>query len=175
MNRINVYRYPSQDDLASGYNDKATVEGFFDLDKATEYREDTFWNGNNHASVHTGSPHNHQMLYHTAGGRWVLHTYSNYQGVQPTYEFIDDNAARTWLITNNDHDLVGQLFGDLPDEAGPGPGRPAIGGEVKIMLGDLLPAVDAWAAEQQISRAEAIRRLVAQALPQPATTTAGAL
>jgi len=39
-------------------------------------------------------------------------------------------------------------------------GRPKIGGEVQVRLGDLLPDVDAWAADNGVKRAEAIRRLV---------------
>ena len=49
-------------------------------------------------------------------------------------------------------------------------GRPAIGGEVLIRLGDTLPAVDAYAETGGISRAEAVRRLVEIGLRAPAPT-----
>lgn len=49
-------------------------------------------------------------------------------------------------------------------EARRAPGRPVIGGKVQVRLGDLLPLVDAWAAEQGIERAEAVRRLVSAGL-----------
>jgi|GEM_PF-4672766 len=46
-----------------------------------------------------------------------------------------------------------------------GPGRPAIGGEIKVRLGvDLLATVDEWAGEHGLKRSEAVRELVRQAL-----------
>ena len=46
-----------------------------------------------------------------------------------------------------------------------GVGRPAVGGPVHVRLGDLLPDVDKWAAENAVpSRAEAVRLLVARGL-----------
>ena len=49
-----------------------------------------------------------------------------------------------------------------------GPGRPAIGGEIKVRLGDdLQTLVDQWAAERGIARAEAIRQLVTTGLKAP--------
>lgn len=48
-------------------------------------------------------------------------------------------------------------------------GRPAIGEKVQVRLGALLPRVDAFAARRGINRAEALRRLLAEALDaQPA-------
>ena len=45
-----------------------------------------------------------------------------------------------------------------------GPGRPAIGGEIKVRLGALLASVDEWADEHDLKRSEAVRELVRQAL-----------
>lgn len=45
-----------------------------------------------------------------------------------------------------------------------GAGRPEIGGKVHVALGDLLPRVDAYAAAQTVSRAEAIRQLLDRGL-----------
>jgi hypothetical protein len=53
---------------------------FFDMDKATKYEEDTYWNGNNHISKATGSQWSHEILFKTASGKWVLNCYSQYQG-----------------------------------------------------------------------------------------------
>jgi metal-responsive CopG/Arc/MetJ family transcriptional regulator len=47
-------------------------------------------------------------------------------------------------------------------------GRPEIGEPINIRLGDLLSRVDAFAEREQISRAEAIRRLVAAGLDEGA-------
>lgn len=44
-------------------------------------------------------------------------------------------------------------------------GRPHIGAPINVRLGDdLLTQVDAWAAEQGIKRAEAVRQLVQRGL-----------
>lgn len=40
------------------------------------------------------------------------------------------------------------------------PGRPAIGGAVHVRLGDVLARVDEWAERNEVTRAEAVRRLV---------------
>jgi hypothetical protein len=44
------------------------------------------------------------------------------------------------------------------------PGRPDVGGIVQVRLGDLLDQVDAWREPHGLSRAEAVRRLVADGL-----------
>lgn len=44
-------------------------------------------------------------------------------------------------------------------------GRPPVGGRAQIRLGaDLIPVVDRWAAEHDMSRSEAVRHLVRIAL-----------
>ena len=73
---------------------------WFQRDKAQEWDEDTDWNGNNHISRATGSQWEHQRLYRTASGRWILHHWSQYQGTLETYEEIDDNTAARWLSVN---------------------------------------------------------------------------
>lgn len=44
-------------------------------------------------------------------------------------------------------------------------GRPEVGAPINVRLGDeLLASVDAYAAEESLSRAEAVRNLIKQAL-----------
>lgn len=136
--------------------------GWFDIDKATAYEEDTEWDGSNRISKATGSRWDHQILYRTAKGRWVLHCWSQWQGSTPTYEFVTDEAAREWLIAQNEDAAVEEHFGELEEERGPG--RPEVGGAVHLRLGDLLPKLDARAKEMGVARAEAARRLLAEAL-----------
>lgn len=138
------------------------VAGWFDIDKATAYEEDTEWDGNNRISKATGSPWDHQILYRTAKGRWVLHCWSQWQGSTPSYEFVTDEVAREWLIAQNEDAAVEEHFGELEEERGPG--RPEVGGAVHLRLGDLLPKLDARAKEMGVARAEAARRLLAEAL-----------
>lgn len=70
---------------------------WFDAEKAEEYREDTWWNGSNHISKATNSQWEHEWLYRTASGRWVLNRFSNYQNSPETYEEIDASEAARWL------------------------------------------------------------------------------
>ncbi|MET7334399.1 hypothetical protein [Nonomuraea sp. NPDC005650] len=59
-------------------------------------------------------------MYRTAEGKWVLHRWSQWEGKDDTYKFIDHARARIWLLTCNHDDAVVKHFGELPDEAGPG-------------------------------------------------------
>jgi hypothetical protein len=152
MNRINVYDETN-----------TTLAGWFDLDKAELIKEDTDWDGNNHVSVHTSDQFDHQCLYRTAGGLWVLNNYSQWQGRKPSYQFIDDEAAKTWLLVNGSDDLVLKYFGEIEDERGPG--RPGIGKPVATRFeDDMLARIDARASERGKSRADTIRDLVGLAL-----------
>lgn len=74
---------------------------WFDLDAIIHsWEEGTRWNGNNHISLVTGSQWEHQKLYRTASGRWVLHSWSQYQGSTESWEEIDAAAAARWLVIN---------------------------------------------------------------------------
>lgn len=73
---------------------------WFDLDAAERFDENTIWNGNNHISCATGSQWDHEVLYRTAGGRWVLHRWSQRQGTPPAWTEISNEAAAKWLVTN---------------------------------------------------------------------------
>jgi hypothetical protein len=82
---------------------------FFDSDKATQYKEDTYYNGNNHISKSTGSQWNHEALYRTASGKWVLNCYSQYQGTIETYEIISPATAARWFVKNEYEDIPKEL------------------------------------------------------------------
>jgi len=73
---------------------------WFDPDKAEHWDEDRRWDGNNHVSVATGSQWDHEELYRTAGGRWILHSWSQWQGSTPSYLEIDAGDAARWLAKN---------------------------------------------------------------------------
>lgn len=158
MGRINITE-------ADEYTSEPTLVGWFDPDKATEIAEDTDWDGSNHISVATGSQSEHECLYRTAGGRWVLHGWSQWQGTLPSYRFVADEQAREWLLRNGRDEAVEEHFGAVEPERGPG--RPEIGGAVHVRLGDLLPAVDAAAADAGVSRAEWVRSVVHNAVLHP--------
>lgn len=76
---------------------------WFDPSKAKCFAEDTWWNGNNHVSVNTGDQFAHEKLYRTKKGRWILHSWSQWQGSRETYEEVDQETAYAWLL-KNDHE-----------------------------------------------------------------------
>ena len=53
---------------------------WFDKDKAIEFDEDSWHDGRNFISRATGSQWEHQALYFTKSGVWILHNWSQYQG-----------------------------------------------------------------------------------------------
>lgn len=85
---------------------------WFDDAKAKSFEEKTRWNGNNHISKATGSQWEHETLYRTAGGIYVVHHSSQWQGSTDTIEEITASDAAKWL-SGNDY-----LDGDA-ESAGP--------------------------------------------------------
>lgn len=164
MTRINVTGPIGTDD----YGQPATgLIGWFDADKAIQYDEATEWDGSNRVSKATGIYSEHQALYRTASGRWVLNSWSQWQGRPDIYEFIDEARAREWLLLNDHDQAATGHFGEIEEERGPG--RPEVGARVDVRLGDLLAAVDVYAEAHGQSRAEAIRALVTAGLQSDGT------
>ena len=83
---------------------------WFDRSAATEYTEDTWWDGKNHISKATGSQWDHEELYKTAKGKWVKRWWSQWQGSGESWEIISEKAAYTWLIKNGEPDAVPPEF-----------------------------------------------------------------
>jgi len=88
---------------------------WFDIDKATKYDEGTTWNGSNHISMATGTQTEHEVLYRTAGGRWILHAWSQWQGSAETYEIISDKQAASWLIRSEYQDIPELLTNEVKE------------------------------------------------------------
>ena len=83
---------------------------FFDDKKADLYKEDEKHDGHNFISEATGSQWEHEAIYCTKGGVYVLNHYSQYQGSRETYEIISKEEAAGWFVKNNYEDE------SLPDE-----------------------------------------------------------
>ena len=77
---------------------------WFDADKAQKFHEETEWNGSNHISVVTGSQWDHEVLWRTEKGVWILESNSDYANVRTTYEIVDEERAAEWLV-KNEYDL----------------------------------------------------------------------
>lgn len=161
MQRINVMSYPTEREFVSDPDARITLAGWFDADRATLYKPDTYWDGNNNCDVNTRDAHRHQYLYRTAQGRWVLEHTSSWQGEQTRHEFLDDQLAREWLILNGEDTAVAQWFGEVEEERGPG--RPAIGTRRNVTLSD---EDWSWLADEATrlnlrDRAAVVRKLIA--------------
>jgi hypothetical protein len=74
--------------------------GWFDPEKAYSLEEETRWNGSNQISEATGSQTEHEKLYLTASGQWILNHWSQFQGRAETFRLINQNEAVQWLLKN---------------------------------------------------------------------------
>ena len=158
MNRVNV-TVQTEDECG---NPTTKLVGWYDADKATGFDEAKRSDGSNLISVPTGSQWNHEQLVQTAGGRFVMYRWSQWQGAVDSYEFIGADAAREWLVLNEHDAEVERLFG-APVEPERGPGRPEIGPMVNVrMPAEMVALLDADAAGEGLSRAELVRSLIAR-------------
>lgn len=83
---------------------------WFDTDKARLFEEARRFNGQNHVSIATGSQWEHEELYLTRKGVWILHEWSQWQGSRETYETVTADTAKQWLIDNGHGDDADALF-----------------------------------------------------------------
>jgi len=89
---------------------------WFDTDKAQIWEEAVRYNGRNWVSLATGTPWDHQRLYRTKTGRWVLHSWTQWLGGKPSeYIEVSPKVAAEWLI-RNDHALPDDLSPHLEEE-----------------------------------------------------------
>ena len=145
------------------FNEFRELVGWFDDAKAERFEEATRWDGSNHISIATGSQWDHERLYRTVGGRWVLHRWSQWQGRPEVYRFLTDQEAQTWLLTNEEDAAVERFFGEIEEERGPG--RPEIGPVIQVRLPEeMIAQLDEMAQRVEVSRAEIVRRMLAEAL-----------
>jgi hypothetical protein len=157
MTRINVYSVADESDRMN--EDGPQLLGWFDSSKSSRWT-DRDYNGNGSGGTGRG-----QAVNRTAQGKWVLEHWTCWVNEHDRYEYITPDAARECLLRNQEDEAAAKYFGDLAEEEDRRPGRPEIGEPVNVRLGsDLLAMVDAYASERSISRAEALRRLVTDAV-----------
>jgi hypothetical protein len=91
---------------------------WFDPETAKTYEEKTRWDGSNHISLATGSQWNHETLFHTTSGAWVLLASSQWQGSLDSYTVITPAAAARWFAVNqyDDSDVPEELRSYLASE-----------------------------------------------------------
>lgn len=73
---------------------------YFDDSSAVKFDEQTRFDGRNHISVPTGSQWEHEALYYTKSGRWVLNSWSQWQGGPNDYAEVGEAEAIRWLSAN---------------------------------------------------------------------------
>lgn len=140
-------------------HDDRRIIGWFDWDVIQGRWSDRDYNGNGSGGAGRG-----EEVILTAGGKWVMNHWTNWQGESSTRVYITADDARDWLLRNDEDSAVEEHFGEIPGEEDRRPGRPEIGEPVGVRLGDLLGAVDAYASAKGVKRAEAIRQLVSTGL-----------
>lgn len=88
---------------------------WFSTETAEKFDEETYHNGQNWISKATGSQWEHEAIYRTKGGRFILSHYSNFQGSVETYEEIDNETAAVWFSKNglDPHPACEKEFNDL--------------------------------------------------------------
>lgn len=96
-------------------DDEGIPGGWFDRDKATTYAEGTDHDGSNFISKATGSQWEHEYLYHTKKGKWILHHWSQWQGSTERWTIISPSDAAAWLI-RNDRDVEAAGLGKQAGE-----------------------------------------------------------
>lgn len=75
---------------------------WFDESKAITYKENTYWNGNNHISKITDQQWHHVNLIKTATGKWILNNWSNFQGSKDEYLECTEAQAAEWFTKNGE-------------------------------------------------------------------------
>jgi hypothetical protein len=135
-------------------HDDRRITGWFDWDAIKGRWTDRDYNNNGSHGTGRG-----EEVILTAGGKWVMNHWT-----ASTRVYMTADAARDWLLRNEEDAAVAKHFGEIPGEEDRRPGRPEIGEPVQVRLGDLLGAVDAFANAKGVKRAEAIRQLVSTGL-----------
>lgn len=82
--------------------------GWFDKDTAEKFEEGDRFDGSNRVSLATGSEWDHENLYRTRSGRWVLNIWSQRQGSTESYREISQPEAVDWLV-RNEHEVPDSL------------------------------------------------------------------
>jgi len=79
---------------------RQTVNGgtWFDLGAAKEYLESSHHDGCNRISDATGSQWDHEALYLTKGGAYVLQSWSQRDGVGESWDLLSPESAAEWLV-----------------------------------------------------------------------------
>jgi hypothetical protein len=73
---------------------------WFNLETADSWDESCIWDGRNQISNATGSQWDHQRLYRTKTGRWIINGWSQWEGSLETWTEISPVDAAMWFARN---------------------------------------------------------------------------
>ncbi len=132
---------------------------WFDQDRAEKISEGREWDGSNWISLATGSQWHHEILWHTASGRWVLNTWSQQGNIRERYVEIPEGEAYEWLIANGHSDMVPEEEVDSREVGAGATPRRAI-----RIADDLWEAIKARARAENTDASELMRRLATEYL-----------
>lgn len=77
---------------------------WIDLNTAECYNEKVYHDGSNYISKATSSQWEHQKIYVTKGGRFILYTWSNWQGSKDVIIEITKEDAAIWFSSQEFQD-----------------------------------------------------------------------
>lgn len=171
MARSNVY---VRNEIAPGEVEWERVGSFDPATAVVEIDENRRWNGSDLTGVHAGQ-WEHETLYRTRRGRWILLHWSQRAGSRPRYMLISDAEALEWLRVDESDEanaIIARYWpGDDDDVDVRGPGRPEVGPQISVRIPeDVLGVLDTLAEQRGLTRSELVRQLIADAL---ATATGG--
>lgn len=81
---------------------------WFNEETATHYKESRHHDGNNFISDATGTQWEHEALYRTTSGQWIVNHWSQWQGSTETYKPVSSAEAAAWLVRNG-HEAPDEL------------------------------------------------------------------
>lgn len=70
---------------------------WFDSEKAECFRENSYHDGRNFISKATNSQFEHEAIFVTKSGKFILDHWSNWQGSTETYQEITKERASAWF------------------------------------------------------------------------------
>lgn len=88
--------------------------GWIDLETAKCWQEGKRFDGRNHVSLATGSQWEHEALYRSKKGAYIIQSWSQWQGSSETWYRIESSTAAQWLIAN-EHELPPDLAEQADD------------------------------------------------------------
>jgi hypothetical protein len=88
--------------------------GWIDLDTAQQFEELVWCDGRNCISTATGSPFDHESLWRSRAGNWILHAWSQFQEPADSWTKLAPSEAARWLIHNgHEHEELADLMDSI--------------------------------------------------------------